>query len=255
MSSAPTHRLAAIGTLCRRPAAVLIPLAPLVLLVFAAASSIAMVRGRLRVRAASSGDLASESLQLEPVAVVTARPSRGFASVSPTPRRLLGGAAALMGGILLAASFAGGTYAFLNAQATTPAVTVSSGNLAVAVQYGSGTAGATAAIPTAAWSNMLPGDFVGQQFTITNTGSANAAMTARLSAMTAWDIRLAAGACPATQLTSAPLTTAAASYGTLPTNTNAVICVQATLPAGTAASTEATSVPFTIAIDAKQVAP
>jgi hypothetical protein len=248
-----TPRLVALGTLCRRPTVLVLPLTPLVLLVFAAVSVATTVRARRDLRFASSEDAAVESP--EPLAAEPTRLSRGLSTFRPTPRRLLGGAAAVMGGILVAASLAGGTYAFLNAQATTPAVTVSSGNLAVTVQYGSGPAGASTAIPTAAWSNMLPGDVVGQQFTIANTGSANAALTARLSATTAWDIRLAAGACPTAQLASAPVTTTAVSYGTLLTNTNSVICVQARLPAGAAASTEASSAPFTIMIDAKQVAP
>ena len=248
-----TPRLSALGTSCRRPTVLLLPFAPLVLLVFAAASAAATVRARLDVRLASSADAAIASP--EQLAPEPTRLPRGLSTLRPTPRRVLGGTAAVMGGILVAASLAGGTYAFLNAQATTPAVTVSSGNLAVTVQYGSGPAGATAAIPTTAWSNMLPGDVVGQQFTIANTGSANATMTARLSATTAWDIRLAAGTCPTAQLTSAPITTTAVSYGTLFSNTNSVICVQASLPAGTPASTEASSVSFTIMIDAKQVAP
>ena len=245
MSSTP--RSTAIGTLCRRPSALLLPLTPLVLLAFAASSLAATVRARLEARAGDSVDVVTS----EP----TPQPSRGLTVFRPTPRRVLGGTAAVMGGILVAASLAGGTYAFLNSQVTTPAVTVSSGNLAVTVQYGSGTAGATTAIPTAAWSNMLPGDVVGQQFTIANTGLANATMTARLSATTPWDIRLAAGTCPTAQLTSAPMTTTAISYGTLLTNTSSVICVQASLPAGAAASIEGSAVSFTIMIDAKQVAP
>lgn len=149
---------------------------------------------------------------------------------------------------------AAGSYAFLNSQATaTSAVTIRSGNLALTVQYGSGTAGATAAIPTAAWATMLPGDVVGQQFTITSTGTAGSTITARLTATSAWDIRIAAGNCPGTQLTSAPLTTSAAAQGTLLGGASSVVCVQATLPTSAAASVSGTSVPFSIIIDSTQV--
>lgn len=252
MSSAST-RFEAIGTLCRRPSALLIPLAPLVLLVFVGLVFGAALRAAvIRRRPAAPADELDldQPVIAEPATLVT----RGFAVVRPTSRRILGGSAAILGGVLVAAGMAGGTYAFLNAQATIPAVTVSSGNLAITVQYGSTAAGTTTAIPTTAWATMLPGDVVGQQFTVANTGSASAAMTGRLSATTAWDIRMVAGACPTGQLTSAPLTTTAVSYGTLAAGTSTVVCVQATLPAGTAAATENTTAPFSILLDAKQVA-
>ncbi|MDP9026612.1 MAG: hypothetical protein M3N46_03535, partial [Actinomycetota bacterium] len=179
--------------------------------------------------------------------------ARGLTALRPTPRRAVSGAVALFVGVLFAAGMAGGTYAFLNSQATIPAVTVKSGNLALTVQYGSTTAGATTAIPNTAWATMLPGDFVGQQFTIASTGSATSNVTARLSALTAWDIRIAPGACPVTQLTTTPLTTTAAAQGQLAPASSTVVCVQATLPSSAAASVEATTAPFTILIDATQV--
>ena len=104
------------------------------------------------------------------------------------PRRMLGVAAATMGGIVVAVLMTGGTYAFLNAQATTSTSTISSGSLGVTVRYGSGAAGATAAIPTTAWTAMLPGDFAGQQVTIASTGTIGSLITARLAAASAWDI-------------------------------------------------------------------
>ena len=148
---------------------------------------------------------------------------------------------------------AGGTFAFLNSQAAIPATSVKAGTLGVTVQYGSVAAGSTAALPTTVWTNMLPGDFAGQQFTIASTGSANSNITARLSVGTAWDIRVAAGSCPTTQLTNTPLTTSAGAYGTLVAGTSSLVCVQATLPAGASASVEATAIPFSIFIDAAQV--
>lgn len=249
MSSARTHRFEAIGTLCRRPSALLTPLAPIVLLVFAALLLIGTLRAELERRAAADDLVAPEP---EPVAP-TGRIARTLSGARPTPRRLLGGAGAMFGAILLAASMAGGTYAFLNARATTPVVTVNSGSLAVTVQYGTTTAGSTTAIPAAAWTGMLPGDIVGQQITIASTGSAKSNLTARLSALTSWDIRIAAGTCPTTQLSGSALTTSAAALGSLASGASTVYCVQATLPAGAAASVENSSAPFTILLDATQV--
>ena len=252
MSSARTQRLTAFGTLCRRPSALLLPLAPFVFIVFLAVTVFHAVRASLAARSVAALEAAGVE-QAARAAQPATRTARVLDAARPTTRRVMGGAAALMGGILVAAGMAGGTYAFLNSQAKTPAVTVSSGNLALTVQYGSTTAGATTAIPAAAWTAMLPGDVVGQQFTIASTGTATSTLTARLSALTAWDIRIAPGACPSTPLTTTPLTTTAAAQGTISPSSSTVVCVQATLPAVAAAAVEATTAPFTIIIDATQV--
>ena len=268
MSSASTQRYPALGTLCRRPTALLVPLAPLVLLVLAglqvASTARATKARRSLARYANAETFALEHTVLEHTVLgqtvlehIVAEPStrvgRSFSAIRPTPRRAVGTAAALFGGILVAASMAGGTFAFLNSQAAIPATSVKAGTLGVTVQYGSVAAGSTAALPTTVWTNMLPGDFAGQQFTIASTGSANSNITARLSVGTAWDIRVAAGSCPTTQLTNTPLTTSAGAFGTLVAGTSSLVCVQATLPAGASASVEATAIPFSIFIDAAQV--
>jgi hypothetical protein len=182
MSPASTQRLTALGTLCRRPTVLLLPLAPLVLIAFLAATVISSVRASLLVRSTAS----LESADVEPIQPVTAEPvtitTRAIRAVRPTMRQLVGGTAALMGGVLIATSMAGGTYAFLNSQVKTSAVTISSGSLTLTVQYGSTAAGSTTAIPAASWTNMLPGDVVGQQFTLASTGSATSNVTARLAA-------------------------------------------------------------------------
>ena len=174
-------------------------------------------------------------------------------ALRPNPRNALGAAAVLSVGILVAVGLAAGSYAFLNSQATTSAVTIKSGNLALTVQYGSGTAGATAAIPTTAWAAMLPGDVVGQQVTMVSTGTAASNLTARLSATSAWEIRLAVGICPATQLVGSPLTTTAVAVSTLAGGATSSVCVQATLPAGAASGVSGTSAAFSIVLDSTQV--
>jgi hypothetical protein len=172
----------------------------------------------------------------------------------PTPRGALAATAALLAGVLVAAGLAAGSYAFLNSQATAASTaTIKSGNLALTVKYGTGTAGATATIPTTAWAAMLPGDIVGQQFTLASTGTAGSTLSARLSAASAWQIRIASGTCPGTQLTSAPLTTAASSAGSIAGNSSSTMCVQATLPANAAAGVSGTTSTFSIIIDSTQV--
>lgn len=189
----------------------------------------------------------------EPRTSATTGRGRAARLLAPTPRRMLASGAALMGGVLIASALAAGSYAYLNSRATTPAIVVQSGNLALTVQYGTAAAGATAALPTAPWATMLPGDVVGQQFTITSTGSAGSTITVRLSATSAWDIRLAPGACPTGQLSGAPLTTAAVVAGSLAGGGGSLVCVQATLPAGAAANVSGTTPAFSILIDSTQV--
>ncbi len=182
------------------------------------------------------------------------RVRRLLQALRPTPRGAIGAAAALTAGILVAAGLAAGSYAFLNSQATTTsAVTIRSGSLALTVQYGAGAAGSTATIPSTAWATMLPGDVVGQQFTLTSTGSAGATITARLAATSAWEIRVAAGTCPGTQIAGPALTTTAAAEGTILGSTTTPVCVQATLPATAAANVSGTTAGFTIILDATQV--
>lgn len=263
MSTATTQRLTAIGTHCRRPAALLVLFAPVVFLVFLtlllASTTRTALAGRSAVESAAGSSTAELAAPDASTAEAEARSAtwvgRSLVALRPNPRRAVGAAAALFGGILVAASMAGGTYAFLNAQATTPAVTLSSGSLLMTVKYGSGTAGSTTAIPTAPWSTMLPGDVVGQQFTIANIGTVGTTVTVRLSAETAWDIRLAPGTCPSTPLASAPLTTVSATVATVAAGASAIVCVQAGLASGAPASAEATSSALAILLDAKQVAP
>jgi hypothetical protein len=100
---------------------------------------------------------------------------------------------------------------------------------------------------------MLPGDVVGQQFTLASTGTAGSTLTARLSAASPWQIRMAFGACPGTQLASAPLTTTAAAAGSILGGSSSPICVQATLPTTAAATVAGTTSAFTIIIDSTQV--
>src|SRR4051794_6035743 len=179
---------------------------------------------------------------------------RRLRALRPTRRGAIGAIAALAAGILVAAVLAGGSYAFFSSQTSAAsAVTIKSGSLALTVQYGAGAAGSTATIPTTAWATMLPGDVVGQQFTLASAGTAGSTLTARLSAASAWQIRIAFGTCPGTQLASAPLTTTAAAAGSILGGSASTICVQATLPTTAAATVAGTTSAFTIIIDSTQV--
>ena len=262
---ASARRLTALGILCRRPSSLLTPLTPVVLLVFAGLLLLGSVRSAVRCRVATRfphwpnghGVAAVSSVdRSDPVERAGVETLRGeTVRVGFRPIGVVGLAAALFGGVLLAASAAGGTYAFLNAQRITPGATISSGTLSVTIQASGSAAGASAAIPTDAWTNMLPGDFAGQTVTVANTGSVGTVLSAQLAGTSAWDIRLAMGACPSTLLTSAPLAAAPSSVATLAAGSTSAVCVQASLPANAAANTENSSSSLSITLTAKQVAP
>ena len=259
MNSDRMQRILGRVTTRIRSAAVLILLIPVLMVAFAITIHLVDARfGRTlwsALKAAYTKLFAGQTNAPASVATPapTSRRTRVLRVLRPTPRGTFGAIGILSISILAAAGFAAGTYAFLNSQATTPVATIKSGNLAITVQYGSTTAGSTTAIPTAAWTAMLPGDVVGQQFTITSTGSAGSNITARLSATSAWDIRIATGTCPTTQLSNAPLTTTAAGVGTFGGGGTSPVCVQATLPAGAAVAAQGTSIAFSIVLDATQV--
>jgi len=182
------------------------------------------------------------------------RVRRLLRTLRPTPRGAIGAAVALLAGVLVAAGLAAGSYAFLNSQASaTSATTITSGNLALTVQYSAGAAGSTATIPTTAWATMLPGDVVGQQFTLASTGTAGATFTARLSAASAWEIRVATGTCPVTQIPGPALSTVAVAAGTMPGGASTPVCVQATLPTTAASTVSGTTAGFSIILDSTQV--
>jgi hypothetical protein len=165
-------------------------------------------------------------------------------------RALLASAGAVLAGVLIAVAGTTGSFALWNHAAPIADASVTSGSLGLTVKYGSGAAGSTAAIPTASWSSMLPGDYVGQQITVASTGSVAGSLTARLSATTPYQIRIAAGSCPSTLMSTAALTTTASALGTIAAGASQNYCVQVALPASAAASVSGTSSPFTITIGA-----
>lgn len=167
-------------------------------------------------------------------------------------RAALASSAAILAGILLAVGGTAGSYALWNAAGPIADASVTTGSLGITVKYGTDAAGSTAAIPTTAWSSLLPGDFVGQEITVANTGNISATMSARLTATTPYEIRVATGTCPVTQLVSTALTTSTLNYGTLAGGASSTVCVQVTLPTSAAASVQGTSSPFTITITGTQ---
>lgn len=171
-----------------------------------------------------------------------------------TPAKIFATAAAILIGVFGAVTAAAGSFAYLNATAPVgTASTVTAGTSVITLQQGAGAATSTLTMSNTVWNRMLPGDFVGQSLTINNTGDAPLSISTRLSATIAWDIRVAAGACPVTQLTGAVQTTTSTALSTLAAGASTTVCVQAVLPTTAANSVQGTSPVVNLTVDGVQV--
>ncbi len=171
-----------------------------------------------------------------------------------TPGRIAATAAAILLGVFAAAGTAAGSFAYLNATAQVGTVsTVTAGTSALTLQSGANPAAASITLPATVWNRMLPGDIAGQTVTVNNTGDTPLAVSTRLSAASAWQFRVATGACPVTQLPGAALSTTSTAYATINAGANSVMCIQAVLPTTAANAVQGTAPVLSLIVDGVQV--
>jgi hypothetical protein len=171
-----------------------------------------------------------------------------------TPASIGISAAAILLGVLGAAGTAAGSFAYLNSTATVGQnSTITAGTSAITLQQGAGAATTNLTMTTSAWNRMLPGDVAGQAITVNNTGDTPLSISTRLSSLIAWDIRVATGACPGTQLPGAAQTTTSTTLSTIAAGSSATVCIQATLPLGAANNVQGTSPAVNLVVDGVQV--
>lgn len=171
-----------------------------------------------------------------------------------TPGRIAATAAAIMLGVLAAAGTAAGSFAYLSASAPIgTASTVTAGTSSLTLQSGANPAGTAITLPASVWDRMLPGDIVGQTVTVANTGDTPLAVSTRLSATSAWQIRVATGACPGTQIAGAALTTTSTAWTTIASGASSTLCIQAVLPTTAANSVQGTTAVVSLVVDGVQV--
>ena len=174
---------------------------------------------------------------------------------APRARGLLATSGALAVGISVAVVAAGVSYAYLNASAPAGQTsTISAGSSGLNLQYGAAAAAPSVTIPATAFQNMLPGDILGVQVNVINVGDVPQTIGAAVSAASAWEIRVAAGTCPATVIPGAALTTTSAGAIPLALGATQPVCLQVVLPLTAAAATEATSSTFTVNFTGTQLA-
>lgn len=174
--------------------------------------------------------------------------------VRVTPGRVAATAAAILLGVLTAAGTAAGSFAYLNATAAVgAAATVNAGTGTLTLQSGANPAGSAITLPSTIWNKMLPGDIVGQTVTVANTGDTTLAVSTRLNAVSAWEFRVASGACPVTQIPGAALSTVSTSYATINASANSIMCIQAVLPTTAPNSAQGTNPVLQLIVDGVQV--
>jgi hypothetical protein len=174
--------------------------------------------------------------------------------VRVTPARIAATAAAILLGVFAAAGTAAGSFAYLNATAPVgTASTITAGTSALTLQSGANPAGTSITLPTTVWSKMLPGDIAGQTVTVANTGDTPLAVSARMSVASAWEFRVASGACPVTQIPGAALSTTSTAYATIAAGANSTMCIQAVLPTSAANALQGTTPVLALIVDGVQV--
>ena len=173
--------------------------------------------------------------------------------VRVTPGRIAASAAAILLGVFASVGAAAGSFAYLNSSASTTAgSSVTAGNSVLTLTSGAAGPASTITMPATTWNRMLPGDFVGQSLTITNTGDATLAISTRLTATSAWDIRIVTGACPATLIAGAAQTTSSTALSSLAAGAATTVCVQASLPTSAANSAQGTTAVMSLVVDGVQ---
>jgi predicted ribosomally synthesized peptide with SipW-like signal peptide len=144
--------------------------------------------------------------------------------------------------VSVAVSISGGSYALWTDSRTANLGTIAAGNATLTIAQ---------SIDSGLWSNLLPGESVRQSFTVTNTGSVPMTIEGSASAATSSiEIRLAAGTCPGTALTSPLATVSATALGSLAAGATTTVCLETRLAA---AATPGASSAFTVTVSGNQV--
>lgn len=171
-----------------------------------------------------------------------------------TPGRIAATAAAILLGVFAAAGTAAGSFAYLNATAPVgTASTVTAGTSTLTLKSGANPAGTSITLNAAVWNRMLPGDIVGQTILVNNTGDTPLAVSTRLSVASAWEFRVASGACPVTQIPGAALSTTATAWATVAAGASPTMCIQAVLPTTAANAVQGATPVLSLIVDGVQV--
>lgn len=164
-------------------------------------------------------------------------------------RAMLIAASALGGATLLGITALGGTYALWKDSSPMSAGTITSGSLTLKVDGES-----ALTLPSAGWHNMLPGDRITRQLTVSTAGAVSTTVTvASTSSSGSHQVRVRNGACPAVALTGAALGSTPVTLGTWTANQSSTVCLEVTLPASTPSAAQGTTTPIALSFRAEQI--
>jgi hypothetical protein len=153
------------------------------------------------------------------------------------------GTASGVAAVVVGAVFAsGGTYATWNDDSAVATKVVTSATLSIA---------ATESFDDSLWTNMIVGETVRQQFTVTNTGDIPVHLTGHATTgFTAFEIRLASGACTTAPLTGTAATASTKTLPDLAAGDTTIVCAEVKL---TPVANPGDVVTFTITMTGTQV--
>ncbi|WP_309068411.1 hypothetical protein [Microbacterium sp.] len=160
-------------------------------------------------------------------------------------RGFVGSAIGAVALLFFTLSGVGGSYALWSDSETLGAGTVETGGASLVAQW-------SPSHSDNPWSNMLPGESVRQQLTLSNTGDVPLAVTTGVNTVTGYELRVAVGGCTA-QLAVQPVGATPAPLVTIPIDDakdDVTVCVEVR---ATSALTPGTSAAFTLTFDGAQV--
>jgi hypothetical protein len=163
---------------------------------------------------------------------LTRKPRHRASTRGAVVGRFMGTSGAVAGAIVIAVGISGGSYALWVDSDSASAGTIATGSASLSI---------TQNVNASLWGNLLAGESVRQQFTVTNTGTVPLALAgSATTGTTQVQVRLASGTCPGTALAGTSATVSPAALGTLAAGATKTVCLevslQAAAPIGTTAA-------------------
>lgn len=159
-------------------------------------------------------------------------------------RGLVGSAVGAVALLLVALTGVGGSYALWTDTEPLGAGTIRTGGASLVAQWSS--SGHT----DEPWKNLLPGESVRQQLTLSNIGDVPLAVTTGVDTVAGYELRVSVGGCTAQQLTVQPAGTTPVALATIRAGQAVTACLEVR---ATSALTPGATAAFTVTFDGTQV--
>lgn len=166
------------------------------------------------------------------MSAIMSKPRHRASSRGSVAASVMGTSGVVAGAIVVAVAISGGSYAMWVDADTTAAGSISSGSANLSI---------TQNVNAALWGNMLAGESVRQQFTVTNTGTVPLTLAgSAVTGTTQVQARFASGTCPVSAIGGTSATVSPTALGPIAAGATRTICLeislQAAAPVGTSSS-------------------